>query len=175
MRARTFERELELERDADVHGVERDGDAVQRALSRGPTARSARQSVDYVLAATGRTPNVRGLGLENTSLALDARGVPVFDRDTMQCGTSPIFIAGDAGDDLPLLHEAADEGRIAGENAARFPDVRHAPPAHAARHRLLRSAARRRRRALRRPRARHLRHRRGLVRGPGTKPRDAAQ
>jgi len=25
--------------------------------------------------------------------------------------------------DLPLLHEAADEGRIAGENAARFPHV----------------------------------------------------
>ena len=45
----------------------------------------------------------------------------------MQCGISPIFIAGDAGDDLPILHEAADEGRIAGENAARFPDVREAP------------------------------------------------
>ena len=99
-----------------------------------------------MLAATGRTPNVRGLGLENTSLALDARGVPRFDRTTMQCGTSPIFIAGDAGDDLPLLHEAADEGRIAGENAARFPDVRHAPPAHAARRRILRPAARGRRR-----------------------------
>jgi len=25
--------------------------------------------------------------------------------------------------DVPLLHEAADEGRIAGDNAARFPDV----------------------------------------------------
>ena len=32
---------------------------------------------------------------------------------------SPIFIAGDAGNFIPLLHEAADEGRIAGENAAR--------------------------------------------------------
>jgi dihydrolipoamide dehydrogenase len=31
-----------------------------------------------------------------------------------------------AAHDLPLLHEAADEGRIAGENAARFPDVRPA-------------------------------------------------
>jgi dihydrolipoamide dehydrogenase len=51
----------------------------------------------------------------------------VFDRDTMQCGRHPIFIAGDVNDDLPLLHEAADEGRIAGENAARFPDVRAMP------------------------------------------------
>jgi dihydrolipoamide dehydrogenase len=48
----------------------------------------------------------------------------VFDRQTLQCGDSPIFIAGDANIDVPLLHEAADEGRIAGQNAARFPDVR---------------------------------------------------
>ena len=43
---------------------------------------------------------------------------------TLQCGDSHIFIAGDVNNVLPLLHEAADEGRIAGENAARFPDVR---------------------------------------------------
>jgi dihydrolipoamide dehydrogenase len=34
-----------------------------------------------------------------------------------------VFIAGDAANDMPLLHEAADEGRIAGDNAARFPNV----------------------------------------------------
>jgi len=44
----------------------------------------------------------------------------------MQCGDHPIFIAGDVNEDLPLLHEASDEGRIAGENAARYPDVRPA-------------------------------------------------
>ena len=43
----------------------------------------------------------------------------MFNRLTMQCGDTPIFIAGDANHDLPLLHEAADEGRIAGDNAAR--------------------------------------------------------
>ncbi|HET7134095.1 MAG TPA: dihydrolipoyl dehydrogenase, partial [Gammaproteobacteria bacterium] len=48
----------------------------------------------------------------------------VHDLPTLQVGTSHIFIAGDVADDRPLLHEAADEGRIAGENAARFPDVR---------------------------------------------------
>jgi dihydrolipoamide dehydrogenase len=41
----------------------------------------------------------------------------------MQMSDQPIFVAGDANDDLPLLHEAADEGRIAGENAARFPEI----------------------------------------------------
>jgi dihydrolipoamide dehydrogenase len=49
--------------------------------------------------------------------------VPVHDSHTLRAGASAIFIAGDASDDKPLLHEAADEGRIAGENAARFPEV----------------------------------------------------
>ena len=77
----------------------------------------------YVLAAAGRTPNVKNLGLEHTGLQLDDKGVPLFDPLTMQCGDSAIFIAGDADNDKPLLHEAADEGRIAGDNAARFPKV----------------------------------------------------
>ena len=61
---------------------------------------------------------------ERTGLVRNAHGVPSYDSGTLQCGNSPIFIAGDANHDVPLLHEAADEGRIAGENAARFPDVR---------------------------------------------------
>ena len=79
---------------------------------------------DYLLAATGRTPNVHHLGIEQTTLACNAHGVPLFDRETMQCGESSIFIAGDVNNDVPVLHEAADEGRIAGDNAARFPAVR---------------------------------------------------
>ena len=64
--------------------------------------------VDYVLAATGRRPNVDRLGLENTGLQLDARGVPLADRLTMQTSVPHIFIAGDASNQLPLLHEASD-------------------------------------------------------------------
>jgi len=82
------------------------------------------ESFDYVLAATGRLPNVAGLTLENTGLQLDEHGVPVFDRFTLQCGNSSIFVAGDASNDAPLLHEAADQGRIAGDNAGRYPDSR---------------------------------------------------
>ncbi|MEO8754049.1 MAG: dihydrolipoyl dehydrogenase [Casimicrobiaceae bacterium] len=80
--------------------------------------------VDNVLVATGRSPNVRNLGFESIGLALDSNGVPLFDRDTLRCGDSNIFIAGDANNDVPVLHEASDEGRIAGENAAQFPNVR---------------------------------------------------
>jgi dihydrolipoamide dehydrogenase len=50
--------------------------------------------------------------------------VPLFDRFTGQCGDSHIFIAGDADNEVPLLHEAADQGKIAGANAGRYPDVR---------------------------------------------------
>jgi dihydrolipoamide dehydrogenase len=120
---RVFQSELELDPNADVKAIERDGDSVV-VKRRGADGAEVTETVDYVIAATGRAPNVRGLGLEHTSLTLDARGVPDFDRRTMQCGNAPIFIAGDANHDLPLLHEAADEGRIAGENAARYPDVR---------------------------------------------------
>lgn len=81
------------------------------------------EEFNYVLAATGRAPALAGLALENTGLQLDNRGVPLFDRYTLQCGDSTIFIAGDASDDIPLLHEAADQGRIAGDNAGRHPNV----------------------------------------------------
>jgi len=78
---------------------------------------------DYVLVTAGRRPNIERLDLHNTSLKLDSNGMPIYDPHTLQAGTRPVFIAGDACDVLPLLHEAADEGRAAGLNAARFPKV----------------------------------------------------
>lgn len=120
---KVFQDEFYLDTDARVLQTRRVGDEVEiRYVALDNAERTER--FDYVLAATGRTPNVHGLGLENTSLERDARGVPLFDRETLRAGRSSIFIAGDANADAPLLHEAADEGRIAGENAARLPDVR---------------------------------------------------
>lgn len=80
--------------------------------------------VDYVLAATGRRPNTDKLDIENTDVALDEKGVPTADPYTMQTSVEHIFIAGDASNQIPLLHEAADQGKIAGDNAGRFPDIR---------------------------------------------------
>jgi dihydrolipoamide dehydrogenase len=119
---KVFTQEFYLDTNAHAE-VARDGDEVvvtYRALD--GTTQTERFS--YMVAATGRAPNVGKLGLENTTLALDARGVPIYDRTTLQCGGSSIFVAGDASDDSPVLHEASDEGRIAGDNAARFPDIR---------------------------------------------------
>ncbi|HML95856.1 MAG TPA: dihydrolipoyl dehydrogenase [Thermodesulfobacteriota bacterium] len=121
--AETFAGEFYVDTDAEVLGVSRkDGGVEVRYVGLDGGERT--EEFEYLLAATGRTPNVKDIGLENTSLKLDKRGVPVFDRYTMRCGESSIFIAGDADNDAPVLHEAADEGRIAGENAALYPEVK---------------------------------------------------
>lgn len=73
--------------------------------------------VDSVLAALGRRPNIEDLGLETLGISLDKHGMPPVDPNTMQIADLPIFMAGDANDQTPLLHEAADEGYISGINA----------------------------------------------------------
>ena len=73
--------------------------------------------VDQLLVAVGRVSNAADLGFEALGVEVDRRGLPAFDPHTMQVGQLPIFIAGDATGDRPILHEAADEGRIAGYNA----------------------------------------------------------
>lgn len=126
----TFREELSLDSDAKVHSVRREGDGV--AIEFEDRARGrVTERFERVLAATGRAPNVRGLGLEHTGIALRKNGVPEIDPATLRAGDSSIYLAGDVTGHLPLLHEAADEGRIAGENAARHPDpipgVRRSP------------------------------------------------
>jgi dihydrolipoamide dehydrogenase len=119
----TFNKEFYLDASARVEFVRETATGVDvHYLHRDSVWRT--ETFDQVLASTGRAPAVAGLALERTGVPLNDRGVPLFDRFTLQCGDSTIFIAGDASNDSPLLHEAADQGRIAGENAARFPDVR---------------------------------------------------
>lgn len=78
---------------------------------------SNRVVVDQVVAAMGRVPNIQYLGLETLGVPLDKRGMPTVDPQTQQIGDLPVFLAGDANTHTPLLHEAADEGHIAGMNA----------------------------------------------------------
>jgi len=81
------------------------------------------RTFDRVLVATGRPPALHGLGLDATGLELDDHGVPVFDRNTLQSGDAPVFIAGDANADAAVLHDASNEGSVAGRNAAAYPAV----------------------------------------------------
>jgi dihydrolipoamide dehydrogenase len=71
-----------------------------------------------VLAAMGRRPNIDDLGLETLGVSLDDKGMPEIDPATLRIGNLPVFLVGDANCYRPLVHEAADEGHIAGRMAA---------------------------------------------------------
>ncbi|MEH3022540.1 MAG: dihydrolipoyl dehydrogenase [Pseudomonas oryzihabitans] len=118
-----LEQDLTLLLDVEVD-ARREGEGVRLSWSGTVSGEGA---FDYVLVAAGRPPRLQGLGLETTGLELDEHGTPVYDAETMQCGSSAIFIAGDADHDRPILHEASAEGAIAGHNAASYPEVRSTP------------------------------------------------
>lgn len=115
-----LEQEFPIHLNADIN-ASKSGKVIELCWSGGS---EGTKRFTHVLVAAGRPPNLDELGLTNTSLVLDEHGTPVFDRQTMQCGRSSIFLAGDSNADAPVLHEASAEGAIAGNNAARFPDVR---------------------------------------------------
>jgi dihydrolipoamide dehydrogenase len=76
-------------------------------------------TVDAVFAALGRQPNIEGLGLEALGVDLDDHGMPKINSHTLQIEDLPVFFAGDVTHDMPILHEANDEGHIAAYNALR--------------------------------------------------------
>ncbi|WP_285817617.1 dihydrolipoyl dehydrogenase [Echinimonas agarilytica] len=120
----TFKHEFPLYPDVKLEHMKRNGNAVDiRYVDDHGTLQDIK--VNYVIAATGRRPNVDKLALESLSLDLDSKGVPIADPLTMQSSMPHIFIAGDASNQLPLLHEAADQGRIAGDNAGRYPTLQN--------------------------------------------------
>ncbi len=106
-----FEHEMELWLGAETRVARSDGGVLLSAGER-------ETEVELLLAALGRRPNTDELGLQTAGFPVDERGSPRFDPATMQIGDLPVFIAGDANADRPLMHEAADEGAIAGYNAA---------------------------------------------------------
>ena len=96
-----------------------EGEAQLHAVPGGIAVRAAGRDVvvDKVLVAIGRRPNVDGIGLETLGLPLDERGMPPVDPTTTRIGDLDVFLAGDADGRAALLHEAADDGYIAGYNA----------------------------------------------------------
>lgn len=82
---------------------------------------------EKLLVAAGREPRLDDLCLKVSGISVDEHDTPIFDRKTMQCGDSAVFIAGDADHERAVLHDATNEGAIAGRNAAGFP---HVEPTH---------------------------------------------
>jgi dihydrolipoamide dehydrogenase len=77
-------------------------------------------TVDMVLASLGRRPNYDNMGLEEVfGLDLSNGLKGLINPNTMQLGDFPVFVAGDVTSIKPILHEVADDGVIAGYNAAR--------------------------------------------------------
>ncbi|MBC7533964.1 MAG: dihydrolipoyl dehydrogenase [Oligoflexus sp.] len=82
---------------------------------------SKSETVEKILVATGRKPNLEGLGIDQAGCLLTDKGLPRFNKNSMKVeGVNPqLYVAGDFDGDKAILHEAADEGRMAGFNALR--------------------------------------------------------
>ncbi|MFT6332817.1 MAG: dihydrolipoamide dehydrogenase [Lentimonas sp.] len=117
-----FNEELDISWQAEFDSIENLGDEVE--IKYESEGRKKTEKFEYILAASGRVPNLDDLGLKNTSIKLGAKGIPNFNRKTSRIDQSHIFIAGDVNNALPLLHEAADDGKIAGFNAAHYPNIK---------------------------------------------------
>jgi dihydrolipoamide dehydrogenase len=101
-----FEQQLYLHSGADAEPV---------AGPEGPSVRFAGESVDVdlVIAAIGRRPVLDELGLDRLGVPLADSGLPEIDPVTLRAGDAPVWFAGDVNGIRPLMHEAADEGRLA--------------------------------------------------------------
>jgi pyruvate/2-oxoglutarate dehydrogenase complex dihydrolipoamide dehydrogenase (E3) component len=66
---------------------------------------------DALLVATGRRPNIEGLGLENTGVEFTPRGIPSDLR--LRTNVKHIYACGDVNGLLPFTHIAGYEGGIA--------------------------------------------------------------
>lgn len=78
--------------------------------------------IDKILVAIGVRPNLEDLGLETLGVALNENGIPSVNPHTSQIGDLPVYLAGDANGFRPLLHEALDEGFIAGRHGSQKGD-----------------------------------------------------
>ena len=75
--------------------------------------------IKKVLASLGRQPNLKGLRLEEIGVRFDENDIPIFTKGSLKLSNLPIFLAGDVNQHRPVLHEAVDDGRIAGFNSVR--------------------------------------------------------
>jgi dihydrolipoamide dehydrogenase len=98
---------------ASVERIEPDGNGFKVTIKT-PENKSISHNFSRILAATGRHPNTKDLGMETIGLELDEKGrIPTDD----QCRTAKehIFAIGDAAIGIPLAHKASRQGKVAVE------------------------------------------------------------
>ena len=81
------------------------------------------EQFDMILIATGRKPQLEGLGLEHTDIQRDERGGIIHD-EYMETTHKGIFIAGDVTGHHQILHFATHMGKTAGYNT-QHPEEMH--------------------------------------------------
>lgn len=121
----TLARELDLHTRYQLESIEGAGTGV-RVRFIDSKGRKRNERYARVLVAAGHHTSLDQLGLRNMGVEPNADGRYEVDPDTLQLGGAPVFVAGDANQLHPVLHEAADDGRIAGRNAARYPEIQAA-------------------------------------------------
>lgn len=114
--------ELDLHATHQLESVEQTSEGV-RVRFRDRDGKLRTESYERVLMAAGRPPALDGLGIEQLGIRKNEKGRYPIDPHTLQLGDQPVFVAGDANGLHPLLHEASDDGQIAGTHAASFPNV----------------------------------------------------
>ena len=72
---------------------------------------------DYLVIATGRAPDIEGLGLEEAGISLTEGGLIAVDG-AMRTSLAGVYAIGDLVPGPALAHKASDEGIIAAEDAA---------------------------------------------------------
>lgn len=92
--------------DKDVSSIERHGSRIAATLEDG-----MRLEADAILYATGRSPNTRGLGLEEIGVALAWNGAVVVD-DCFRTNVPSVFAIGDVIDRVQLTPVAIAEGMM---------------------------------------------------------------
>jgi len=69
---------------------------------------------EYLCVSVGRTPNSKGVGLENAGVAVDERGFITIDKQ-MRTSVPNIYAIGDVAGQPMLAHHASYQGEIAAE------------------------------------------------------------
>jgi pyruvate/2-oxoglutarate dehydrogenase complex dihydrolipoamide dehydrogenase (E3) component len=93
---------------ADVRGVESENG--RRFVDAGGT----KLEVDSILVATGRSPNVEGLGLDDVGIETGSRGIAVDDR--LRTSVGSVYAVGDVAGRYLFTHNAAHEAAVAVRN-----------------------------------------------------------
>jgi len=91
-----------------------ESDAGVAVRMEGKQAPGEEQVFDKILVSVGRQPNTEGLGLENTSVALDENGFIATDNQR-RTAQSNVYAVGDVAGNPMLAHKGSHEAHLAAE------------------------------------------------------------